>query len=232
LGREGKQIGQVESYAGAGNYPTRLWLPGEVVRDDYAIPLSAAAEVPVAGAVRVGVYTRADAPHLVAMDPEGRRFDHDPEIARVRIIRGAAARLAPQKVVQANLGHQAILIGYDLTPPVLIMGNPWEITLYWRALVQTPQDYTVFMHLINEREERVAQMDEQPLRGDFATRFWRPDEIITDPHRFPLPAGLPGGNYRLRVGLYLLENGERLPVIGSNPPTTYITIGPVYIEGR
>jgi len=55
---------------------------------------------------------------------------------------------------------------------------------------------------------------------------------VRDSHTLALPADLATGAYRLEVGLYLVETGERLEIIGSDPPETAVTLDPVEITGR
>jgi hypothetical protein len=76
------------------------------------------------------------------------------------------------------------------------------------------RDYTVFVHLLAEEGSLVTQDDGPPRSGDYPTSFWSPGERIADQHVLNI-ADLPSGTYGLRVGMYLLETGQRLPV--TNP---------------
>jgi len=40
--------------------------------------------------------------------------------------------------------------------------------------------------------------------------------VIDDLHPVPLPSDMPAGEYRVIVGMYDLETGQRLPVYDSN----------------
>jgi hypothetical protein len=40
-------------------------------------------------------------------------------------------------------------------------------------------------------------------------------EVVADEHVLDLPADLPAGRYRLRVGWYLPGSSGRLPVVGD-----------------
>ena len=42
---------------------------------------------------------------------------------------------------------------------------------------------------------------------------WAPGEYVRDEHRLTLPNDLPAGDYRLIVGMYLPDGGERLRVV-------------------
>jgi hypothetical protein len=45
------------------------------------------------------------------------------------------------------------------------------------------------------------------------TSQWARDEVIVDERTVPIPDDLPPGDYRLVVGLYRADTGERLPVL-------------------
>jgi hypothetical protein len=232
FGRQDQRIGGVDSYPGGGNYPTRLWLPGEIVYDDYIIPIARDTVAPTAAVLRVGVYARPSTQGIVATDAQGREVGSLPEIARIAVAPTNPPHYKPQQELQVNFDQKAMLTGYDLSSKTATSDRPWEITLYWKPLVKMSRDYTVFIHVLNPAGERVAQLDEQPLQGDYPTHLWQMEEKIQDVHRLSLPDNLATGEYQLRIGLYWLETGERLPVNDANPPTTYITLGPVQIQGK
>jgi len=47
---------------------------------------------------------------------------------------------------------------------------------------------------------------------------------VADRHRLDLPASAPPGPYRLAVGLYLLDSGQRAAVIGSDEGTVILDV--------
>jgi hypothetical protein len=92
------------------------------------------------------------------------------------------------------------------------------LTLYWEANDRPPVDYTVFIQVWDE-ENQVAGFDGPPLQGDYPTFWWEAGETIVDTHRLDLSnTPLESGPYRLLVGLYRLDTGERLPAIGPQGP--------------
>jgi len=142
---------------------------------------------------------------------------------------------------ELRFGDQAALLGYEIGPgppraqvtPLagvdmreLHSGDPLQLNLYWRALARMDRDYTLFIHIIDQRGERVAQRD-LPLRhSDYPTSHWQPGELVVDQADLPLPA-LPPGTYRIDLGLYDGATGVRLPLqataggtAGSNTLTT------------
>jgi hypothetical protein len=120
-----------------------------------------------------------------------------------------APRLAPQTRVNARLGNVAELIGYDLARAE----DSIALTMYWRSLANTPDNFTVFTQLIGATDPPVAaQDDSEPGRGSYPTLRWRAGEIIVDEYRLAFPRG----DFELHVGMYNLETGARLPVSNAN----------------
>jgi 4-amino-4-deoxy-L-arabinose transferase-like glycosyltransferase len=81
-------------------------------------------------------------------------------------------------------------------------GTILRLALYWRANRALPQDYTVFVHLLDPRGVKVAQRDLPPLDGRRPTGSWQPGELLRDDQDLPLPGDLAPGTYRLVVGMY------------------------------
>jgi hypothetical protein len=112
----------------------------------------------------------------------------------------------PQEVVEYTLGDGANLklIGFDL--------GQSNLTLYWQLMSPLAMDYTTFVHIRNEADELVAQKDQPPLAGTYPTGLWDVGEIIVDEIVVSLPANLPAGEYRIIVGMYDFETGQRLNI--------------------
>jgi hypothetical protein len=124
----------------------------------------------------------------------------------------------------ATLGEDIRLLGYDLQPGVecgtpdgagLRIRHPescsLRLTLFWQALSPPDAAYTVFVHLVDEADQLAAQHDGPPQHGRFPTLEWLPGDVISDAHDLVLSGEIRPGTYRLQVGLYRLESGERLP---------------------
>jgi len=86
----------------------------------------------------------------------------------------------------------------------------------WQALKPLDIDYTVFVHVIDEMGERVAQVDRLPQVWDeddiaelYATTQWRVGEVIEDHYALRF-AGDAGQDYEVHLGLYDLETGNRM----------------------
>ena len=176
-------------------YPTTSWRPGETVRDRKTVPLPA--DLP-SGLYRLeaGMYDPASPGH--STDRAILDF------VRIGTEEGPPADLTPAGAI---LGEQIQLLGYSLVPAG---DGAWTLALAWTAQDQVEKDYDVFVHLVDGTGEIQAQHDGPPGEGFYPTSFWRPGDVVLDQHELRLTADAPAGVYRLLVGLYMPETGERL----------------------
>jgi len=123
--------------------------------------------------------------------------------------------LQPPNVAQFNFDNKMELRGYAAERT----GDTLNVTLFWRASAAMGYDYTVFVHLLDANGNVVAQHDGQPTwQLPIPTSTWQPGETLRDRHPILLPADLPPGEYRLRVGVYFWQTLERLPVMENGAP--------------
>ncbi len=231
-GLDDQVIGAAESKGGEGNLPTRMWVPGDVIRDDVTIRIDPYASAPVAAVVRVRVFSPSGNRHLRATDGFGRDLGSDLAVARFSVSHPYAERYQPEHSLSANLSGQVALVGYDTSPAIPLPGEPWEITLYWKASTAVLEDYTVFVHLVDASGGPVTQTDGPPREGHYPVSFWQPGQLVKDTHVLVVPETLSPGDYWLSLGMYLLETGERLDIVGADPASSEVSIGPVYIGER
>ena len=114
--------------------------------------------------------------------------------------------------LKVNLGGKIQLLGYNLESGFQ-PGDGIHLTLFWRCLEEMNQDYTVFTHLIDGENKISAQKDNQPVDGFYATTRWERGEIVRDQYDLLISSDALPGEYRIEVGMYLAETGERLPVL-------------------
>jgi hypothetical protein len=226
LGRELELVGSEDAYHGAGTYPSDLWQAGEVLADRYEIRLSESARAPTRVRVEVALRDRSTRQPVIVAAPNGQPFAGSIFVDEFRL-RPIAADLPTPEVSNAlDFGGVIRLRGYTLktsTSPTRRV----ELALCWAAAHRPPDDYTVFIHLLDAKDEIVAQWDAQPLGGDYPTTWWQPGERIWDERALPLPTDLPSGDYRLAIGLYHAPDGPRLPVrdeSGSSLPDDRLLI--------
>jgi hypothetical protein len=90
------------------------------------------------------------------------------------------------------------------------------VRLDWLAPRQPTADYRVTLRLLNAAGEVVAQRDEFPIGTLLPPTTWQAGDAKPGFMVLPLPAGLPGGSYRVTVGLYDAATGapagEAIPI--------------------
>lgn len=117
-----------------------------------------------------------------------------------------------QHSLVVNLGDQIELLGYDLEADTVRPGEVVSCTLYWRAIREIDQNYTVFNHLMGQDGQAWGMWDNQPQRGALPTTRWRPGQVVADPYQIPVAADAPAGPLQWHVGMYNALNMARLPV--------------------
>ncbi len=113
--------------------------------------------------------------------------------------------------LKATVGESIELLGYQFDSQRLQPGTQLPVTLFWQAKDILPEKYTVFVQLIDANQQVVAQHDSQPKNGTAPTDSWAVGEYVVDEHLLDLPPTL-AGEYRLIVGMYRPDTGERLPI--------------------
>ncbi|HXF64575.1 MAG TPA: DUF2079 domain-containing protein [Caldilineaceae bacterium] len=140
----------------------------------------------------------------------------------------------PARSLAVFFGEQIELTGVTL-PETAHPGGSLPFTLHWRARGPAPRDYTVFVHLVDGQGQKLAQLDWQPHdhAGRLPMSAWVPGRPVVDSQTLALPAELAPGSYRLIVGLYYWEDGERPPVRGAQPAPGLdngVELGTILIE--
>ena len=231
-GRDQKLVGSADTYPDSGRRATQFLVPGNVIRDVYAIQIDKDAVSPTAADIRVALYSTIQGRNLSVSDTRGKILNSMPVVARLAIVPAQPVPQAQQVVVDYNLGNKIQLVGYTLDSSEMLANGKWSITLYWRSISPLSEDYTVFVHLLDDRGTKIAQVDEQPINNYYPTSLWQTQDIIRDTHTLILPSDFASGNYTLSIGMYLLSTGMRLPIIPSSSPITEIKLGPYNLPTR
>ncbi len=111
------------------------------------------------------------------------------------------------------------LIGYEVVPPTPQGEQAVTITLYWRALQEVAQPASLaqsFMtrfDLVAPDGSRPAGAADKMLTSALAGGRWPAGTVLADPHRIPIPNGLPAGSYNLSVALTKTPSGEIVPFL-------------------
>lgn len=212
FGRDEQPISQRNTYPGRGTYPTSLWRAGDIICERYKVPISSDAAAPSACRIEVGLYSLPVLEGVRAFDIEGRPLG-SPIIGWVKIAPEEPQSYAIPNPTYFNLADKVALVGYDLEERAVRSGETFHLTLFWQALDKMDEDYTVFNHLIDEKDKVWGQRDSQPLNGYYPTTLWDGGEIVKDDYHLIIEDDALAGEYQIEVGMYRLEDGERLSVV-------------------
>lgn len=198
----GRFLGQRDTVPAGEVYPPDLWRTGDVVRDMYPIRIDEDGPAMCRVVVRV----------LAGDELLG-------EVSSPVVLRLTGASVSSEKVAHPlayTFDGKIELMGYSLlSGPPSPADESLAIVLYWRVLAEMDEDYTVFLHLLDEDKDGgasalVGQGDGPPLDNDYPTSYWLPGQILADAHVIPVDGVWPVNVYLL-VGLYRLSDGMRLP---------------------
>ena len=154
-------------------------------------------------------------------------------LAQVRV-RDPAEGTPPSHPLLVDLGGQIQLLGYDLTPlsrgeraglagppsaesssDRAAPGQMMNLVLQWRAVEPPKSDYTVFTQLVGPDGLVWGQQDNQPQGGRYPTTSWAVGQPVVDRYDLALRPDAPAGQYRLLIGMYELETGQRLSAVAA-----------------
>ena len=200
------------------NYSTLLWTPGEMVADPFVVVVDPNAPDGVYS-LDVGWYHKIEgqAQSLPILNAETGESTGRSSVAIGPIkVGGPPADVTiidpdPQNLLNTSLGDSIELLGFDMQQTAASL----DLVFYWKALVQPPADYTVFVHIRSEADEIVAQKDSPPVGGIYPTSLWDSGEIIRDEVSVSVD-GLEPGRYEVVAGMYDFATGQRLPLDGES----------------
>jgi hypothetical protein len=191
--------------------PLEWWKGGQIVKDRRVVePLSAAPPGPYY--VEVHVYNPSTEKWLEA-EGECDLLLGPGQVSRREM--PAVEDLDMDHPIGAVLGERVRLLGYNVESGFR-PGDNIHLTLFWQCLEKMEQTYTVFTHLVDAEDNLVAQKDNPPVDGFYSTAKWEVGEIVRDQYDLVIPSEVPSGEYRLKVGMYLHETGERLPIYSGS----------------
>ena len=122
------------------------------------------------------------------------------------------SRVPIEHPLEYTLGDRFALQGYRLDPVEPDRGQDVHLTLYWEALRDSSEDYTVFTHLLDASGQLRGQVDSEPFEGMFPTSSWPKGMLVADRYDITVAPDAPTGEYQIAVGMYDLETMKRLEI--------------------
>ncbi len=220
LGPNLEDYGELNTYPGQGRLATSRWEPGFLFRETAWVIARPTGPLPSLGRVSVALFPSATPLEgLPAFDAQGQPLGGSIIFGRLRLSPKPDQRATPPPLMHpadfafGPAGNIRLRSAeFSPTEPPFI-GSTLTLTLTWQSVSPLPEgrDVHVFVHLLDEEGNIARQTDAPPGGEILPTGIWRAGDWVTSIHRLRL-IGLSGGEYRLAVGLYGPESGERLAV--------------------
>ena len=111
-------------------------------------------------------------------------------------------------------------------------GQSLDLTLFWSPRGRPTKDYTAFVHLLDSKGQLLGQADSPPTSGKYPTSVWDAGEAIADLHTLSIAADLPAGEYKVAIGLYDPQTGQRVQTLDEdgNPTGDLVTISGLVVQ--
>ena len=206
----------IAHYPVNGRYPTSFWKPGDIFEDRYQIyvPKDAPNGYPTGGYIRVTMHCPSPTgdQYVPITDAQGNaigkvvyslpfRIGNLPEVSEINS--------------QAFLGifNDEIALSDIQNLPERIDSNmviPLSVT--WVPLKSPADDYTIFVQVLNSKNDVASSFDVPVTYGYYPTHLWLPYEQLVYDYNISIPY-LPPDDYKLIMGLYNAKNQQRLHLV-------------------
>jgi hypothetical protein len=138
--------------------------------------------------------------------------------------------------LQVSFADQVRLVGYEVSPGELHLGQALRFETHWQAVAAPASDYALAVDLVDGSGKVAHGWQIRPFTGQYGTGRWQPGEYLRGQQVLGLPGDLPPGTYRLRVAL-LKVDGQPLPATAETLGTArldgpYLFLAPVEVMDR
>jgi hypothetical protein len=217
LAPDGSVLAQRETYPGLGLRPTSYLQPGQTFDDAYPLKLKQTVSDPIVAHAVVNLFDNDSEPKigLPALAKNGTTVT--PNVGYIKITPQPWPNYQPDYPVDIRFAESIALIGYDINDDYQAeeSASPMPaLVLYWKSLIPVDKNLVVFLHMVDTNGNVIAQADAPPTNNTYPTSWWAPGEVIADRHSLPNLSEI----VTVRLGLYQLDSGQRLPVVDSTLP--------------
>ena len=133
-------------------------------------------------------------------------------------------------------GGNLTFLGYEFVAEgPYAPGSNLPIDFFWRVDGGVPEDIRIYLHLVfNEAD--LAQITAQADTVSVAPESLESSDIWVHRVQLFLPETTPPGDYRLLLGAYSKDTGDRMPVYDRDDGTTvlgdYLLLPDIQVAGR
>ncbi|MCP4415457.1 MAG: hypothetical protein GY805_02470 [Chloroflexi bacterium] len=189
--------GEIEAFCQpfSQSWPTSRWQSNEIVHSSYQIQIDPFFD-PGEYQISLNLFNKEQ---LITQQP---RFLGNLSIASLD---HQINSTTPQATTAVTWNEELTLSRYDLQ----ITHDQLVVTFHWYAQQRVEKSYKIFLHLLDENGNLVAQLDYIPREWTYPTNWWEEGEFVVDTAVLPL-GNIGSGTFQLQVGIYDPDSGERL----------------------
>ncbi len=118
----------------------------------------------------------------------------------------------PANVVNAVFDDRVRLIGWDLEPGSLEVGDTGTMTFYWEVLEDFDERWRIYVHMDSASRQNV---DHEAVGGGYPSVYWEKGQFIRDACTVEFSPGLGDGDVRLFAGLFKGDDRMRVSDPGA-----------------
>lgn len=148
---------------------------------------------------------------------------------------GPQAEDAIQQPLGLRFGADIELVGYDLRSEEVTYGEAASIALYWRALGEMDENYSLGIRAIDAQFRVLGDLFTYPYHGNYATVLWDEGDLFRDPYSVPISVLLSEPLMgQIELSVFDHETGEALPMFDreGNPVTHTLLLGEFRVVPR
>jgi Gpi18-like mannosyltransferase len=190
--------------------PLETWQPGAVHRQTRYLPIWPTVDAPQAGVFKIGWVDMATGQALPTTC-DGKPCDAKVGIQPFGLDPSTVAPwLRAPALAHFGMDEGIALLQAD-APASIAPGQTFSLTTVWRQDSRQAEDLTLFVHMLNEQGELVAQSDGPMRQGLYPTRIWHIGEVVIETRTMQVREDAPPGNYQLFAGFYRPDSLARVP---------------------
>jgi len=209
---EGHYWGHLDRRPTAYLYPTTRWKVGELLFGRYTLPVLPGTP-PGEYQLEVVLYSEARPEGLDIVDADGVARGASAVIGAVTVAKAeqppSRDELGISQPLEADFGGRIALLGYELGQTAVQPGDSLYLMLFWQALADVGEDYSLTVALVNESGKAIGESKFSPLVRAYPTSRWIVGEVWRGQHHFTVPIEAQPGQAQLQIGL-VNESGRPL----------------------
>jgi mannosyltransferase len=209
---QGHYWGHLDRRPAAYLYPTTRWKVGELLFGLYTLPVLPGTP-PGEYQLEVVLYSEARPEGLDIVDADGVARGVRAVIGTVTVAKAEQSpsreELGISQPLEADLSGYVALLGYELGQTAVQPGDSLYLMLFWQALADVDEDYSLTVALLDEDGKAVGEERFSPLVRAYPTSRWAAGEVWRGQYDFTVPIEAQPGQARLQIGL-VDESGHSL----------------------